>query len=121
MGSVVGMINLAIPSIILEPVASKFDQEMYTGYKKSVNFEEARLLMDSIKRCNMITCAEIRGTNLRLSDILGLQPGDIVPLTKRFDAVLDLTVDGIPRYQGYVALNANQKRVFQLTSTKQEG
>lgn len=121
MGSVVGMINLAIPSIILEPVASKFDQEMYTGYKKSANFEEARLLMESLKRCMVTTCAEIRGTHLRLSDILALQPGDIVPLTKRFDAVLDLTVDGIPRYQGYVALNTNQKRVFQLTSMKQEG
>jgi flagellar motor switch protein FliM len=121
MGSVVGMINLAIPSIILEPVASKFDQEMYTGYKKSVNFEEARLLMESLKKCHMKACAEIRGTNLRLSDILALQPGDIVPLSTRFDAVLDLTVDGIPRYQGYVALNANQKRVFQLTSMNQEG
>lgn len=121
MGSVVGMINLAIPSIILEPVANKFDQEMYTGYKKSVNFEEARLLIQSLRKCSMTACAEIRGTNLRLADILALQPGDIVPLAKRFDAVLDLAVDGIPRYQGYVALNANQKRVFQLTSTKQEG
>jgi flagellar motor switch protein FliM len=121
MGSVVGMINLAIPSIILEPVANKFDQEMYTGYKKSANFEEARLLLESLKKCSMTACAEIRGTNLRLSDILVLQPGDIVPLAKRFDAVLDLTVDGIPRYQGYVALNANQKRVFQLTSMQQEG
>jgi flagellar motor switch protein FliM len=120
MGSVVGMINLAIPSIILEPVASKFDQEMYTGYKKSANFEEARLLMESLKHCLMTASAEIRGTNLRLSDILALQPGDIVPLTKRFDAVLDLTVDNIPRYHGYVALNASQKRVFQLTSMKQE-
>ena len=110
-----------IAAIILEPVASKFDQEMYTGYKKSVNFEEARLLIESLKKCPMTACAEIRGTNLRLADILALQPGDIVPLTKRFDAVLDLAVDGIPRYQGYVALNVNQKRVFQLTSTKQEG
>jgi len=121
MGSVVGMINLAIPSIILEPVANKFDQEMYTGYKKSNTFEEAKLLIESIKRCNMTVCAEIRGTSLRLRDVLALQGGDIIPLTKRFDAVLDLTVDGIPRYQGYVALNANQKRVFQVTSTKQEG
>ena len=121
MGSVVGMINLAIPSIILEPVASKFDQEMYTGYKKSLDFEEARLLSESIKKCNMTVCAEIRGTNLRLSDVLALQVGDLIPLAKRFDAVLDLTIDGIPHYQGYVALNANQKRVFQVTSSHQEG
>jgi flagellar motor switch protein FliM len=121
MGSVVGMINLAIPSIILEPVANKFDQEMYTGYKKSSTFEEARLLMVSMKKCGMDVCAEIRGTSLRLSDVLSLQSGDLIPLNKRFDAMLDLTVDGIPRYQGYMALNANQKRVFQVTTTPQEG
>jgi len=121
MGSVVGMINLAIPSIILEPVANKFDQEMYTGYKKSSTFEEAKLLMESLRKCDMEVAAEIRGTNLRLSDILGLQAGDLIPLNKRFDAMLDLTVDGIPRFQGYMALNPNQKRVFQVTTTPQEG
>jgi flagellar motor switch protein FliM len=121
MGSVVGMINLAIPSIILEPVANKFDQEMYTGYKKSSTFEEAKLLMESLRKCDMDVAAEIRGTNLRLSDVLSLQAGDLIPLNKRFDAMLDLTVDGIPRYQGYMALNANQKRVFQVTTTPQEG
>jgi len=82
MSSVVGMINLAIPSIILEPVANKFDQEMYTGYKKSGTFEEARLLMESMKRCDMAVAAEIRGTNLRLSEILALQEGDLIPLAK---------------------------------------
>lgn len=120
MGAVVGMINLAIPSIILEPVATKFDQEMYTGYKKSSTFEEARLLMESVKRCDMAVAAEIRGTSLRLRDVLALQKGDVVPLTRRFDAVLDLTVDGIPRLQGFVALNANNKRVFQVTGHREE-
>ncbi len=120
MGSVVGMINLAIPSIILEPISAKFDQEMFTGYKKSGTFEEARLLMENIKRCSMSVSAEIRGTSLRLQDVLALQAGDLIPLNKRFDAVLDLTVDGIPRYQGYVALNANNKRVFQMVAPRQE-
>ena len=120
MGGVAGMINLAIPSIILEPIAGKFDQEMYTGYKKSGTFDEARLLMESVKRCDMQVAAEIRGTTLRVSDLLKLQAGDLIPLSKRFDAMLDMTVDGIPRYQGLVALNANQKRVFQVTGRKQE-
>ena len=120
MGSVVGMFNLAIPSIILEPISAKFDQEMFTGYKKSGTFEEARLLMENIKRCSMSVSAEIRGTSLRLQDVLALQAGDLIPLNKRFDAVLDLTVDGIPRYQGYVALNANNKRVFQMVAPRQE-
>ena len=69
---------------------------------------------------DMTIAAEIRGTTLRLRDVLALQRGDVVPLTRRFDAVLDLTVDGIPRYQGYVALNANNKRVFQVTGLREE-
>ncbi|HCZ34045.1 MAG TPA: flagellar motor switch protein FliM [Holophagaceae bacterium] len=121
MGPVSGMINLAIPSIILEPISNKFDQEMFTGYKKSSTFEEARLLMASLKRCPMEAAAEIRGTSLRMEEVLQLKPGDLIPLTKRCDAELDLCVDGIPRFLGLVALNPNGKRVFQVTGSRSEG
>lgn len=121
MGPVTGMINLAIPSIILEPISSKFDQEMFTGYKKSSTFEEARLLMNSLKRCPMEAAAEIRGTHLSMEEVLQLKAGDLIPLTKRFDAELDLCLDGLPRYRGMVALNPNGKRVFQVTGTRSEG
>jgi flagellar motor switch protein FliM len=121
MGPVSGMINLAIPSIILEPISSKFDQEMFTGYKKSSTFEEAHLLMLSLKRCPMEAAAEIRGTNLTMEEVLQLKVGDLIPLTKRFDAELDLCVDSIPRFKGLVALNPNGKRVFQVTDSRSEG
>ena len=120
MGNATGMINVAIPSIILEPVSNKFDQEMFTGYKKSTTFEEAKLLVRSLKLCEMEISAEIRGTTLSLADVLNLQEGDLIPLSKRADALLDLTVDGIPRMRGFVALNNHQKRVFQVTSAAQE-
>ena len=121
MGPVSGMINLAIPSIILEPISNKFDQEMFTGYKKSSTFEEARLLMASLKRCPMEAAAEIQGTSLSMEELLQLKAGDLIPLTKRFDAELDLCVDGIPRFLGLVALNPNGKRVFQVTGSRSEG
>jgi flagellar motor switch protein FliM len=120
MGPVSGMINLAIPSIILEPIATKFDQEMFTGYKKSSTYEEARLLMTSLKRCPMEAAAEIHGTSLRMEEVLQLKAGDLILLTKRFDAELDLCVDGIPRFAGLVALNPNGKRVFQVTGSRSE-
>jgi flagellar motor switch protein FliM len=120
MGPVSGMINLAIPSIILEPIATKFDQEMFTGYKKSSTYEEARMLMTSLKRCPMEAAAEIHGTSLRMEEVLQLKNGDLILLTKRFDAELDLCVDGIPRFAGLVALNPNGKRVFQVTGNRSE-
>ena len=115
MGTVNGMINLAIPSIILEPIAARFDQEMFTGYKKSASFEEARLLMESLKKCDMTVASEIMGTPMLVSEVLKLKAGDLIPLRKRFDAELDLTVDGVPRYKGFLALDANNNRIFQIT------
>lgn len=120
MGNVVGMMNLAIPSIILEPISGKFDQEMYTGYKKSSTYEEAQLLMESLKRCDMQVCAEIRGTDLTLKEILALQVGDVIPLSHRADRPIDLTLDSFPRFQGFVALNENHKRVFQVTQARED-
>lgn len=120
MGSVNGMINLAIPSIILEPISTKFDQEMFTGYKKSATFEEAKLLIESLKKCDFSVAAEIGGTPMLVSEILKLKVGDLIPLRKRFDAELEATVDGIPRYKGYMALDANNNRIFQITQMIQD-
>jgi len=118
MGPACGMINLAIPSIILEPIAGRFDLEMFTGPKKSSTYDEARQLMASLKRCPMEAAAEIRGTSLSLEEVLQLKAGDLIPLTKRFDSELDLCVDGIPRFKGFVALDPNSKRVFHMTGSR---
>lgn len=120
MGGVNGMINLAIPSIILEPISTKFDQEMFTGYKKSATFEEARLLIESLKKCDFTVAAEIGGTPMLVSEILKLKAGDLIPLRKRFDAELEATVDTIPRFKGYMALDANNNRIFQITQMIQD-
>jgi flagellar motor switch protein FliM len=56
-----------------------------------------------------------------MEEVLQLKAGDLIPLTKRFDAELDLCVDGIPRFMGLVALNPNGKRVFQVTGSRSEG
>jgi flagellar motor switch protein FliM len=120
MGTISGMINLAIPSIILEPIAARFDQEMFTGYKKSATFEEAKLLIESLKKCDFVVAAEISGTPMLVSEILKLKPGDLIPLRKRFDAELEATVDTIPRFKGFMALDANNNRIFQITQLIQD-
>jgi flagellar motor switch protein FliM len=69
----------------------------------------------------MVATAEIHGTSLSMEEVLQLKAGDLIPLTKRFDAELDLCVDSIPRYMGLVALDPNGKRVFQVTGSRSEG
>jgi flagellar motor switch protein FliM len=76
--------------------------------------------MESLKKLDMTVAAEIMGTPMSVSEVLKLKAGDLIPLRKRFDAELDLTVDGLPRYKGFMALDANNNRVFQVTQPLQD-
>lgn len=110
---VVGMMNFCIPSIILEPIAKEFDQEWYTGYKKSETFEEAKMLTELMKRVYFDVGAEIRGSTITVSDFLGLEAGDIIQLTAKPHDPLVLSVNSVPKYQGQVLI-ANEMRNFQV-------
>lgn len=110
---VVGMMNFCIPSIIMEPISAEFDQEWYTGYKKSDNFEEARMLQELMKRVYFQAGAEIRGSTITVQDFLGLENGDIIQLTAKPEDPLVLSVNQVPKYRGQVIIN-NEQRIFQV-------
>jgi len=110
---VVGMINFCIPSIILEPISKEFDQEWYTGYKKSDTFEEARMLSELMKRVYFEVAGEIRGSTISVRDFLNLEAGDIIQLVNRPDDPMILSVNSVPKHRGQVVL-LNKQRSFQL-------
>jgi len=110
---VVGMMNFCIPSIILEPIAKEFDQEWYTGYKKSDTFEEAKMLTELMKRVFFKVGGEIRGSTITVQDFLSLEKGDVIQLTAKPHDPLVLSVNAVPKYQGQVLI-ANENRSFQV-------
>ena len=110
---VVGMLNFCIPSIILEPISKEFDQEWYTGYKKSDTFEEAKMLTELMKRVYFNASAEIRGSTITVQDFLNLEAGDIIQLNTKPEDALYLSVGAIPKYNGQVIIS-NERRVFQI-------
>lgn len=110
---VVGMMNFCIPSIILEPIAKEFDQEWYTGYKKSDTFEEAKMLTELMKRVFFRVGSEIRGSTITVQDFLNLETGDIIQLTAKPHDPLVLSVNAVPKYKGQVLI-ANEMRSFQV-------
>lgn len=116
---VVGMMNFCIPSIILEPIAKEFDQEWYTGYKKSETFEEAKMLTELMKRVYFDLGAEIRGSTIAVQDFLTLEKGDIIQLTAKPQDPLVLSINHIPKYRGEVMIS-NDMRAFQVVEKIEE-
>ena len=116
---VVGMMNFCIPSIILEPIAQEFDQEWYTGYKKSETFEEAKMLTELMKRVYFKVGAEIRGSTIAVEDFLTLEEGDLIQLTAKPQDPLVLSINEVPKYNGQVLIS-NEQRSFQVTEKIEE-
>jgi flagellar motor switch protein FliM len=112
-GDVVGMINFCLPSLLLEPIAREFDQEWYTGYKKSDTFEEAKMLRDLMKRVYFNASAEIRGTSITISEFLDLVEGDVIRLTSDPNDPMLLSLNSLPKFKGQVVL-ANRQKCFQI-------
>jgi flagellar motor switch protein FliM len=110
---VVGMVNFCIPSIILEPIAKEFDQEWYTGYKKSDTYEEAKMLSELMKRVYVEVAGEVRGSTISVEDFLNLEKGDIIQLTSKPEDPMVLSLNGEVKYSGQVVL-FNQQRAFQI-------
>ncbi|MCB1053513.1 MAG: flagellar motor switch protein FliM [Acidobacteria bacterium] len=108
-GDAVGMINFCVPSLLLEPIAREFDQEWYTGYKKSETFEEAKMLKDLLKRVYFDVSAEIRGTSISVQDFLDLTEGDIIQLASDPSDPMILSVNHVPKFKGQVVLTNRQK------------
>jgi len=110
---VVGMMNFCVPSIILEPIAQEFDQEWYTGYKKSETFEEAKMLTELLKRVYFEVGAEIRGSTIAVEDFLTLEAGDLIQLTAKPQDPIVLSINNVPKYNGQVLIS-NEMRAFQV-------
>jgi len=114
-GDVMGMMNLCIPAIVFEPIAAKFDQEWYTGFKKSSDFREAKWLSIWLKRALFPCAAELKDnvTTISVDQFLSLQEGDILTFSAKPDEKMDFSIASYSRFKGKV-VTANQKRVFNI-------
>ncbi len=115
-GDVMGMMNLCIPAIVFEPIAAKFDQEWYTGFKKSTDFREAKWLKTWLKRALFPCAAELKDhvTTITVDEFLSLQEGDIITFNAKPGEDIDLSIASYSKFKGKVVL-ANNKRVFKIT------
>lgn len=113
-GEVAGMMNLAIPSIIIKMLRQRFDQQWSVRKSESTEEDRERMLR-LLKRGTLNMDARIQGLTLTASDLMGLEAGDVVMLDYEVGRPQDLLINGNTKFQGRVASNG-QKRVFCIDS-----
>jgi len=81
-GKASGSLALCVPYIVLEPVIGRLTAQSYLSTAHGASSDETRDdIAERLNEVNVPVCAELGGVELRVSDLLALAPGDVIPLT----------------------------------------
>jgi flagellar motor switch protein FliM len=111
-GETVGMMNIAMPSIVIKMMRQKFDQQWSLRKSESSEAEQQRIF-ELIRPAQMLADARLRGPTMSAETILALEPGHVVMLDYPVHRPLTLEFYGTPKYSGQV-VDTKLKRGFVL-------
>jgi flagellar motor switch protein FliM len=118
-GDNVGMMNIAIPSIIAKMMRQKFDQQWSMRRTQSSEAEQAAVLA-LIQPARLDLDVQLRGPHLLVQDLLSLAEGDVLVFDFPVAKTLEGLLNGKLRFQGRV-VQAGRKRAFAVESPPQSG
>ena len=109
-GDNVGMMNIAVPSIIAKMMRQKFDQQWSMRRTQSTEAEQAAML--ALLQPSLLGLdVRLRGSRLLVRDLLRLAEGDVLTFDFPVGRPLEGLLNGKLRFQGHV-MQAGRKRGF---------
>jgi flagellar motor switch protein FliM len=114
-GDSVGMMNIAMPSIIIKMMRQKFDQQWSVRKTESTDLEQLRVL-DLIRESNMTLEARLEGPTIRMEDLIRLEQGDILSFDYPIHCPLECDINGKPKFRGRMVASG-EKLAFEVKDT----
>lgn len=111
-GESIGMMNIAMPSIIIKMMRQRFDQQWSVRKTESTDVEQSRIL-ELIRPSRLAFDARIEGPMLRMEDLIHLEEGDVLSFDYPVDRPIDCRVNGKLKFRGRI-LSSGQKLAFQI-------
>jgi flagellar motor switch protein FliM len=111
-GDSVGMMNIAMPSIIIKMMRQKFDQQWSLRKSASTDQEQGRVL-NLIRTSRLDSEVLLTGPRLLLRDLMNLEEGDVLSFECPATRPLDLILNGEKKYRGKM-VDAGRRAAFQV-------
>jgi flagellar motor switch protein FliM len=108
MGDTVGMMNIAIPSIVIKMMRQKFDQQWSVRKTLPTGAEQARGLR-MLRNAILTLEARLEGPQISVNDFLKLEEGHLLTFDFPIDRAIELTVNGERKYSAQV-VSTGKKR-----------
>ncbi|MEF2095489.1 flagellar motor switch protein FliM [Bacillus sp. CFBP9009] len=120
-GETIGMINVCIPHVVLEPIIPKLSAHywMENSQKEKIP-EEIMILEKRIRNADLPIISELGSTDITIEDFLLLDVGDVIDLNKAIDEPLTITIGGIPKYSGQPG-KVGKKHAIQILDSLKGG
>ena len=101
LGSCAGTMGVCIPFSVFESVVGKLTNQAWLVYraKGATDVQQSRLLRN-LSRSTVRLAAYLGTTTIRMSELRGLRPGDLIALDKRVEGDLLLQIEGRNKFAG---------------------
>lgn len=116
-GDTVGMMNIAMPSIIIKMMRQKFDQQWSVRKTESTDAERSRIF-SLVRQSGIHLDARLEGPTLLMQELLKLREGDILTFDYPLPRTLDCIVNGKRKFKGQV-VTTGRKRAFRISENIQ--
>jgi flagellar motor switch protein FliM len=97
-GEARGMLNLALPATVIESLGANFSQGWARNRKEQSDLDRARLT-ENMGRIPMPVTGVLESSFVA-SDLLQLQPGDVISLARDAREPIDVKVNGASKFAG---------------------
>ncbi len=107
-GETVGMMNIALPSIVIKMMRQKFDQQWSVRKTHASVAEQARVLR-MLRDSYLAVEARLEGPTVTVQDLLDLSEGSLLVFDYPVDRTVELMVNGTRKYTARV-VGAGKRR-----------
>ncbi|MFT3786259.1 MAG: flagellar motor switch protein FliM [Tepidisphaeraceae bacterium] len=119
LGNRAGTMSLCIPYNVIEPVMAKLTANTWLTYqRKGGQDDNGRRLRKHVDSADVKMRAVLARTTLRMSDLLGLQVGDIITTEKPVSGEVTLEVEGRNKFHGTIGQFRGNKAIRITRATR---
>lgn len=117
----VGMINLCMPYLVLEPILDKLSTLfLFSTQAKVTSPEQTQAIRKKIEYAKIDMVAFLGRSEILVRDLLGLTRGDVIPLNQSVNTALPIYVGDFMKFKSVPGL-AGEHMAVQITEIVEEG
>jgi flagellar motor switch protein FliM len=115
-GDTVGMMNIAMPSIVIKMMRQKFDQQWSVRKTRASEAEQSRILR-VLRQGSAALEARMEGPTITVRDLLDLREGHLLTFDYPVERSVELLVNGAHKFTGQV-VSTGKKRACLLETIR---